>query len=322
MQFRLTVRGAAVALLVWSVSAGPTALEAQVRRPLQPLPSGGLTVTPVLEGWYDNGDGTYTISFGYWNRNQEEVVEIPLGENNSIEPAEFDGMQPTTFLPGRHRGIFGVTISEDMRDEDLWWNIRNANGDVHRAPGRTHAAPYQLDWYPRPHGTLTPLVWFESEGNAGRGPQGVMAQETVTASVGSPVTLSVNVRDPSERDPDDPRTQEAASVRVVWSKYQGAGEVEFTRHESTPEPEPEEEEADAGPGGRGRGGRGGFRGGGPPGPETIMLPEGRGTALVYVTFSDPGSYVFLAQVDNWRAPDSSSGDQCCWSNGYVHVTVR
>ena len=30
----------------------------------------------------------------------------------------------------------------------------------------------------------------------------------------------------------------------------------------------------------------------------------------------------LAQVDNWSAPDSGSGDQCCWTNGYVRVTVR
>ena len=143
-----------------------------------------------------------------------------------------------------------------------------------------------------------------------------MAQETVTAPVGSPITLSVNARDPSERDPEDFRFREAIPVRLVWSKYQGPGEVEFTRHESTPEPE--EEEAEASPGGRG--GRG--PGARPPGPETIELPEGQGTASVYATFSEPGDYVLRAQADNSSAPDSSSGDQCCWSNGYVRVTVR
>lgn len=309
MQPRLTAGRVAVALLLWSASPGPTALEAQARRPLQPYPSAGLPVTPIMEGWYDNEDGTYSISFGYWNRNREEMVEIPVGEDNSIVPAQFDGRQPTTFLPGRHHGVFAVTISEDMRDEDIWWTIRNKNGEVHKVPGRTSAEAYQLDWVPRPHGTVAPLVWFESERNARQGPPGVMAQETQTVSVGSPITLSVNVRDPSERDPEHPQTREPISVRVVWSKYQGAGEVEFTRHESTPEPE-EEEEADDGDRQE------------PAGPETIMLPEGRGTASVYATFSDPGSYVLTAQVDNWRAPDSSSRDQCCWSNGYVRVTAR
>jgi len=26
-------------------------------------------------------------------------------------------------------------------------------------------------------------------------------------------------------------------------------------------------------------------------------------------------------VDNFRRPDSASGDQCCWSNAYVRVNV-
>ncbi len=54
MQSRLIAGGVAVALLLWSASAGPAALEAQVRRPLAPYPSSGLPVSPFLEGWYDN----------------------------------------------------------------------------------------------------------------------------------------------------------------------------------------------------------------------------------------------------------------------------
>jgi hypothetical protein len=53
-----------------------------------------------------------------------------------------------------------------------------------------------------------------------------------------------------------------------------------------------------------------------------MVPSGEGTARVVATFSEPGEYMLHAQVDNWRSPDSSSGDQCCWTNGYVRVTVR
>ena len=46
---------------------------------------------------YDNDDGSATISFGYFNRNtlNDGVVMVPLGESNRIEPAQFDGMQPT-----------------------------------------------------------------------------------------------------------------------------------------------------------------------------------------------------------------------------------
>ena len=105
MQSRLTAAGVAVPPPLWSVSAGPTALEAQGRRPLQPYPSFGLPVSPFMEGWYNNGDGTYSISFGYWNRNREEVVEIPVGEDNSIVPAQFDGMQPTTLSSRMASGV-------------------------------------------------------------------------------------------------------------------------------------------------------------------------------------------------------------------------
>ena len=58
-----------------------------------------------------------------------------------------------------------------------------------------------------------------------------------------------------------------------------------------------------------------------PEPEIITLPEGRGVARVIATFSEPGQYLMLARVDNWSATDSSSGSQCCWTNGYVRVNV-
>ena len=45
-----------------------------------PIPhDSGQSVSPVYEGWYPNPDGTFTLSFGYFNRNTEEVVEIEIG---------------------------------------------------------------------------------------------------------------------------------------------------------------------------------------------------------------------------------------------------
>jgi hypothetical protein len=254
------------------------------------------------------------MSFGYLNRNDETVI-IQLGEGNSIEPAQFDGTQPTTFLPGRHRGVFSVTVPAALVDEDVWWSLLNPNGEVTRVPGRTASNAYQLDWYPRPHGTVPPRVSFDSETEEGRGPPGIVAQRTLTVSAGSPLTVSINTRDISERDRSDFRFREAISLRVVWSEYQGpvGGAVEFTRHESTPAPEEEDAPDPDG---------GGQQEADPAGPEEIMLPDGEGVARVVATFSEPGEYILLAQVDNWRATDSSSGNQCCWTNGYVRVTVR
>ena len=38
-------------------------------------------------------------------------------------------------------------------------------------------------------------------------------------------------------------------------------------------------------------------------------------------FGEPGEYVLRARIDNWDANDSTGGDQCCWTNAYVRVTV-
>ena len=317
-QFRMTVGGVAFALLLWGAAAGPAALEAQVVRgpgpdgrwPLQPNSPGNHILAPFMEGWYANEDGTYTISFGYSNANLDTLY-IPVGEDNFLDPAQFDGVQSTIFFPGHHRGIFTVTLPAEMKDQDVWWTLTKANGDVTRVPGRTSAIAYELDWVPRPHGSLPPSVSFDSQSGVGRGPPGIMAERTQTVVVGSPLTLSVNATDPSERDREDFRFLEAIPLRVVWSQLQGPGRVEYTWHESNPEEE-EEDDDDADSRRRPE----------PRGPQVIPLSEGHGTARVIVTFPAPGEYLMLAQVDNWSAPDSSSGDQCCWTNGYVRVSVR
>ena len=339
MQIRMAVGGMAFVLLLWgalagpAALAGPVALEAQVtgpgpdgRWPLQPRSPGNRTLAPFMEGWYENEDGTFSISFGYLNANQD-TIRIPLGPDNFIEPAQFDGMQPTVFVPGHPRGLFTVTLPAMMKDQDVWWTLRKANGDVTRVPGRVTSNAYQLDWVPRPHGSLPPSLSFDSQSGVGRGPPGIMAERTRTVAVGSPLTLSVNTTDPSERDSEDFRFKEAVPLRVVWSQLQGPGRVEYTRHESNPLPEVEEEEepdsaaAAAIAAGGAAAAAAARRRLEPPGPEVIPLSEGYGTASVIVTFSVPGEYLMLAQVDNWAAPDSSSGDQCCWTNGYVRVTV-
>ena len=316
---RTSVCSVAFALLLWGPlagPAGPAALEAQGpgpdgRWPLQPNSPGNRTLAPFMEGWYANEDGTYSISFGYLNANEDTLV-IPLGDGNFLDPAEYDGMQPTIFYPGHHRGIFTVTLSAEMKDQDVRWTLRKANGDVTSVPGRVSSNAYELDWVPRPHGSLPPSVSFDSQSGVGRGPPGIMAERTRTIVVGSPLTLSVNAMDPSERDREDFRFREAIPLRVVWSQLQGPGRVEYTRHESNPEVEEEEDDDDADSRRRPE----------PRGPQVIPLSEGHGTARVIVTFPAPGEYLMLAQVDNWSAPDSSSGDQCCWTNGYVRVTVR
>jgi len=299
-----------LAVFLAAVAAKP--VEAQ-RWDLAPTPVTDRFLAPFMEGWYDNGDGTYTISFGYLNANLDRVLEIPIGERNRIEPEQFDGLQPTVFHASRRRGVFAITIPESMRDTDIWWSLTNEDGEVYRVPGRARSAAYQLDWYPRAHGSLPPLVWFDSEDEVGRGPEGVRAERTIEASVGQPVTLEVHVRDESERDPEDPRFQNGVPVRVVWWKHQGPpGEVMFSRHPSNPMP------ARPAPG-RFSGLQGPVESESLP--EVIQLEGTEGMARVNAVFGAPGLYVMRATADNWGAPDSTANDQCCWTNGYLRVNV-
>ena len=253
--------------------------------PLAPIPPTGEPVAPFFEGWYRNPDGTFTFSYGFFNLNTEEILEIPLGPDNFIEPAEFDGDQPSHFpvRPRRDRGVFSITVPESYADTSrrVVWTI-TANGVTYSTPGRVGVNALQLDYGPRAMGSVPPLVRFEEVGEVGQHVQGARS-EPHTAVVGEPMSLTVWVSEVSERSPDD-NVNTNVEVEVTWFKHRGpADEVVFE-------------------------------------PQQIAVP-GTGEATTLVTFTGPGEYLLRARADNFGANDSSGGDQCCWSNGYVPVTV-
>ncbi|MEE2776710.1 MAG: hypothetical protein VYE73_08095, partial [Acidobacteriota bacterium] len=109
-----------------------------------PIPhDSGQSVSPVYEGWYPNPDGTFTLSFGYFNRNYAQRLDISVGEHNRIEPGPADRGQPTHFLPRRHTGVFAVEVPGDFGDRRLVWTL-TANGETISIPG--HLRPeWQID---------------------------------------------------------------------------------------------------------------------------------------------------------------------------------
>jgi hypothetical protein len=96
-----------------------------VQLPLAPVRASGQTVTPVFEGWYENSDGTYSLSFGYFNRNSEEVLEIPIGPNNFMKPGNQNQGQPTQFHPRRHWGVFAARVPVDFGNQRVIWHLPN-----------------------------------------------------------------------------------------------------------------------------------------------------------------------------------------------------
>ena len=292
---RLLVGGLVAAMLI-----GAPSLEAQLQRPLAPLPPNGLRVAPFFDGWYQNTDGTVTLSFGYSNLNLTEVVEIPVGPDNFISPAEFDGRQPTFFEPPgaraeepptrrqRNRGVFTVTVPAGFRD-DVVWSLVNQERTF-SVPGNARNSAYQLQW-PMAMGSQPPLVRFSPNGPAGRGPTGVDA-ESISTSVDTPLSLTIWIDDDSVReeepvavrqrraDPDKP----IPALTVTWFKHTGPGSVVFSPH-------------------------------------TDELAETEGMATTPATFGHPGEYLVRVRAASFGGGGGSAGDQCCWTNGFVKVTV-
>src|SRR5688500_10336581 len=60
----------------------------------------GQSVVPIFHGFEENPDGTFTMHFGYLNRNWQEELDIPVGPDNNITPPplQADQGQPTHFL--------------------------------------------------------------------------------------------------------------------------------------------------------------------------------------------------------------------------------
>jgi len=273
------------------------------QRPLRPSPAEDIPVIPFMEGWYANQDGSVTVSFGYHNRNRE-IVRVPIGENNRIEPATLGGMQPEYYFPGRHHGVFGVTIPAAMNGETVWWHITSA-GEELKVPGERGSTAYELDRNPRPQGSVQPEIWFAG-GERGTGPEGVVAAVIQTVRVGEPLTLEIQTNDPSMRDRTDPRFTKPLDTNVSWYMHQGPAEVSFSEHPSSPFSES----------------RGMSVLGLVPVADTRMaVTGGEGPARIIATFSEPGDYMIRARLDNWNASDSDGLDQCCWSNAYQPVRV-
>ena len=94
----------------------------------------GQNVAPVFEGWERNPDGTFTMVFGYLNRNYEEMPEVAVGPNNAFAPGPADRGQPTRFYVRRQQFVFRVQVPADWGDIDLVWTL-TSHGRTDQAVG-------------------------------------------------------------------------------------------------------------------------------------------------------------------------------------------
>src|SRR5712671_346653 len=174
--------------LVWVVAVA-AGLCAQQQSLVEPPHDSGQSVTAAYEGWFANPDGSFSLLFGYFNRNFKQELDIPIGPENRIEPGGPDRGQPTHFLPRRQWGVFRVVVPKAFGTNKLTWTIT--------ANHQTTVIPLSLDplWEVSPFseigvGNTPPVLSFEEGGAQLQGPGSVSSMK-LTATVASPLTLNV-----------------------------------------------------------------------------------------------------------------------------------
>ncbi len=277
-------QGFVVVGVVIALVAPSSTLLGAMQLPLAPVRASGQTVTPVFGGWYENSDGTYSLSFGYFNRNSEEVLEIPIGPNNFMKPGNLNQGQPTQFHPRRHWGVFAVKVPADFGIQRVIWTLR-IRGKTFSIPGSLNRE-WQIDALKGEAGSgnTPPVLKFDTGGPKGNGPGGITAGP-LTASIGKPLRLAVWATDDGRPSGSVFKTdEEKVPVSLTWFKHQGPGDVTFD--------EP-----------------------------TVQVSEPDGKVTTMATFSEPGDYLLRVRANDASGVATAGHAQCCWTNGFVKVTV-
>ena len=270
----------------------------------------GGPVVPIFEGWFPNPDGTYQLCFGYFNTNTEEVFDIPVGPGNRVEPARYNGLQPTHFQPQpdggrRHYCVFSVTVPADWGDKDVVWTlVDERSGQEFSSPGRMVHSTYRHDEPLQPsRNNSPPKIRLQAEGPVAEGRVGFsrgMASEVLQTQPGVPLELTARVRRDNPFREDDNR-----AIRVRWFKYQGPGDVDFTPNwDSWKEDTVGWVRAESWTG----------------------SDNAYGEVKTEAIFTESGDYIVQAQAYNSVGrPVYETSDfefWCCWTNAFVRVTVE
>jgi hypothetical protein len=199
----------------------------------------GQDVSPVFNGWERNPDGTFSMWFGYYNRNTEEQVDVPIGPENVFDLGNGDQGQPTHFYAGSRWWVFKVVVPKDWPvDKRLVWTLTNK--------GRTNLAKGWLE----PEWEVDKLlISADAASDPFTGSLGrpiadaiiagdlapvITGSSSQTVSLPATATLSVTATDdglpklrPGDRTADGSVRGGVQGVRIRWILYRGPGKVQF-----------------------------------------------------------------------------------------------
>ena len=259
----------------------------------EPRKQFGASVTGAFEGWFYNPDGSRSFLVGYYNRNSQQELDVPIGPNNRIEPGGPDMGQPTHFLPGRQWGMFVVNTPKEFTPQDKYTWTLVANGQSMTIPLRLNVDYVMSPFTEIAVGNTPPVLRFDPNGKGIQGPLASLANApALTASVSTPLALNAWAADDMKytNGTSAPLTGNRPAVTMRWSKFRGPGAVTFDKAR----------------------------------PEFEKLPGGSspfsGKSTATAKFSQPGDYVLHVTVNDYSG-DGGGGFGCCWTTGLVKVSV-
>ena len=199
----------------------------------------GQDVSPTFDGWVTNPDGSYSIYFGYLNRNSAEDIYIPIGPDNAVDGAAGpDRGQPTFFYPGQqwwaYRSSYRKGVAErpaDLVDAEITWSNERGEGVV--------AGEYEVDSV-LVGMNATDRVLFSnlSEPDTNNVPPSISVSAPAPRMIGSSQRRRRS-RSPQSTTGGRQATIPSTGVRFRWRVYRGPARVLFNPETTrTPSPSP------------------------------------------------------------------------------------
>jgi hypothetical protein len=191
----------------------------------------GQDISPTFDGWQQNPDGTYTFYFGYFNRNAEQEIDVPVGPDNNFDMGGDRG-QPTHFYPARKWWVFKTVVPADWpKDRRLTWTLTTFR-KTNQAKGWL-----QPEWEvdtdliaknaardPSLMTSGTNEVDLDHENR----PPAITGTATHTINLSDTLTLRATANDDGRPKPvSDSSGRLQQGVRMRWILYRGIGGVRF-----------------------------------------------------------------------------------------------
>jgi hypothetical protein len=189
----------------------------------------GQDVSPTFDGWDHNPDGSFRLYFGYYNRNAEEEIDVPIGAENTFDLGTGDLGQPTHFYTGRRWFVFSVVVPKDWPPEKrLVWTLTSK--------GRTDVSKgwlqpeWEVDKLLISKNAISDPFLRTSNSNPTPDNQAPVVTGSLAQTITLPATATLTATATDDGLPKPgpgDRGGRVQGVQIRWILYRGPAPVEF-----------------------------------------------------------------------------------------------